>query len=332
MQILQSLDRFALAARRLPGKRWAAYSLVSLSRATRSMCRTFHVLFVLGALGFVASLASAEQPFGNGLLTELLDRGVRIGDESVPLHAPKASPELSEEKLSLAQQSLAGSRGWQSFIRDSVVAPVHIELEYITDQEGRRIGIRSHFAFVVHTDVARLRDDRSMRELFEGAAEASNKEGFRSEAIDPHQLVDLGIEADDNASFGWLETILLNKVMVSGVLRSERFDNGDYDAIAWKLDERFTGREPPHPRYRNQWRELRRDELGRKILGPAVPYAGAAGYLFVSPVEGVDGTSLIEAEIVLHEPQGWFSGSNLLRSKLPLMIQESARKLRRALR
>ncbi len=289
-------------------------------------------LFVLGAWGFAASAARAEQPSENRLLTELLDRGVRIGDEMVPLRAPIADPDLPEAELVSAQQSLAGARGWKAFIRDSVVAPVHIDLDYLSDRDGARIGIRTHFAFVVHADVARLRDDRSMRDLFEGAAEASEKEDFRSQAIDPHQLDDLGMEADEKSSFGWLEIALLNKVLLSAVLRSERVENGDCDWIAWKIDERFTRREPPHPRYRNEWRELRRDELGREVLGPAVPYAGAAGYLLVTPVEGVDGASLIEAEIVLHEPPEWFSGSNLLRSKLPLMIQESARKLRRGLR
>jgi hypothetical protein len=306
--------------------------LVPDFKSSGSIGRTFQVLFVLGAFSLAASIATAESPPEHHLLTELLDRGVRMGNESVPLHAPKANPELSKAELTEAQQSLAGARGWKSFIRDSVVAPVHIDLDYLTDREGARIGIRAHFAFVVHADVAQLRDERSMRELFEGATEASEKEGFRSEAIDPQELVALGIEADDNGSFGWLETILLNKVMVSAVIRSERIEEGAYDAIAWKVDERFTRREPPHPRYRNEWRELRRDELGREVLGPAHPYSGAAGYLFISPVEGLDDASLIEAEIVLHEPPEWFSGSNLLRSKMPLMIQESARKLRRGLR
>jgi hypothetical protein len=36
--------------------------------------------------------------------------------------------------------------------------------------------------------------------------------------------------------------------------------------------------------------------------------------------------------MLMHEPTQWFSGSNFIRSKLPLAIQEGARSFRRSLR
>jgi hypothetical protein len=61
------------------------------------------------------------------------------------------------------------------------------------------------------------------------------------------------------------------------------------------------------------------------------PYEGAGGYMHVAKLSDPSGACLIETWMVLHEPTEWFRGSNLLRSKLPLMIQESVRKFRRHL-
>jgi hypothetical protein len=40
---------------------------------------------------------------------------------------------------------------------------------------------------------------------------------------------------------------------------------------------------------------------------------------------------LIEVHMVFAEPKGWFEGRNLLRSKLPPVMQDSVRKFRRQL-
>ncbi len=274
----------------------------------------------------------AAEPFADGLLAELLADGVSIGKESVRLTPPQADPRLSQQELAAAQRKLAGSRGWTQFTRDSMVAPVHIDLDYLKGADGERVGQRAHFAFVVHADLPTLRDDDLMQEMFTAETDASEREGFRAKAIDRQTLIDEGIEVNDASTYGLLETVLLNKIALTGVMRSERMDANNFFAVAWKLDDRFSGHPPAHTEYRNEWRKLDRDELGNLTRGQPNPYAGTAGYLIVSPVDGLEGASLVEAEVILHEPKEWFSGSNLLRSKLPLIIQESARKLRRGLK
>ena len=39
----------------------------------------------------------------------------------------------------------------------------------------------------------------------------------------------------------------------------------------------------------------------------------------------------IECHMIFDEPRGWFGGANLLRSKLPLAVQEEVRNFRRRL-
>ena len=297
------------------------------------ICRQRHVYAVLpllvlgwGTPGLVA------EPFSAGLFADLIDEGVSIEGESFRLTPPQADPRLPQEELAAAQRKLAGSRGWTQFTRDSIVAPVHIALDYLKGADGQRIGLRVHFAFVVHADVQTLRDGDLMQDMFAAETDASQRDGFHAEPIDQQVLADQGFEIKDASSYGWLETVLLNKITLSGVIRSERLDANTFFRIVWVLDEQFTGSQSAQTRYRNEWSELDRDDLGNQIRSQPVPYQGTAGYLSVSPVHQIENASLIEAEVILHEPKDWFSGSNLLRSKVPLIIQESARKLRRGLK
>ena len=43
------------------------------------------------------------------------------------------------------------------------------------------------------------------------------------------------------------------------------------------------------------------------------------------------GALFVEYHLVFDEPKAWFGGANLLRSKLPLMVQDNIRKFRREL-
>ena len=53
------------------------------------------------------------------------------------------------------------------------------------------------------------------------------------------------------------------------------------------------------------------------------------GYMKASRLAQPSGAVLVEYHLVFEEPQGWFGGSNLLRSKLPLVCQDGVRKFRR---
>jgi hypothetical protein len=65
------------------------------------------------------------------------------------------------------------------------------------------------------------------------------------------------------------------------------------------------------------------------IIGPARPYIGAAWYSKATKLQQPQGAVLFEYHIVFDEPEGWFNGANLLRSKLPLLVQDGVRKFRR---
>ena len=73
---------------------------------------------------------------------------------------------------------------------------------------------------------------------------------------------------------------------------------------------------------------LRPAPQGAQQLGDPHPYSGFGGYIKVSELVEPAGALLIEMHFVFDEPEGWFGGKNLLRTKLPLAVQENVRKFR----
>jgi hypothetical protein len=97
--------------------------------------------------------------------------------------------------------------------------------------------------------------------------------------------------------------------------------------VAARIDPRFAA----DSAYPNRWRAISRDEAGYARLGPWNPYSAGGLYLQVTRLAAPPNAVFIELHQVFDEPQGWFSGANLLRSKLPLVVQEEIRTFRRKL-
>jgi hypothetical protein len=92
------------------------------------------------------------------------------------------------------------------------------------------------------------------------------------------------------------------------------------------MDDRFQN-DKQHP---NIWRHINVVEEEEK-LGSPQPYTGMAGYVLVTKLPEPAGALLVEMHFLLHEPPAWFGGRNLLRSKLPTLIQDNVRSFRRKL-
>lgn len=284
----------------------------------------------------VGDRASAAGPAADrsDLFRRLIGEGISVTPRrTVALAPPVFRPDASSDDRRAQLRELASPHAWQRFRRDSVVAPVAIDLEYLRDPDGSRVGHRVGVAFVVHADLETLRDRDAMGKLFGGQREAAEEsDAYRGAAISGETLRELGIEFEpDRETFGWVELTLLERIILHGVIRSQRSESPDRLTVCWILDERFTDASIEEPRYRNWWLKLRRDELGRERRGQRRAYAGAGGYITAARLPELPGASLVEARLVVHEPPQWFGGSNLLRSKLPLVIQESVRTFRRQL-
>ncbi len=81
------------------------------------------------------------------------------------------------------------------------------------------------------------------------------------------------------------------------------------------------------PRFANRWRTIGQDGQA----GDDHPYQGSLSYAKISRLKQPDGALLIEFHAVFSEPEAWFQGAPILRSKFAPIAQNQVRKLRREL-
>jgi hypothetical protein len=275
-------------------------------------------------MGLIVALLG-EIGWSQELLKELTTEGVEFrGGVKVVLPPPTLLGQLSDEQLEQAKIQLSGNDGWDKFSRDSVVAPVTIKLEYVTDKEGGRIGHNVHSAFVVHAKLESLADKDLMQQIF-GKPESSDAAGMKLVELSETDLKAVALtfqQATKGLTYSQVEFTLLEKIRLSGVMRIDRTVTPNSTTICWLLDPRFAN----HDKLRGAWVKTGSD------AGQPQAYSGWGGYLSVTRVSQSPETLVIESRMLLHELPEWFSASNFVRSKLPLAIQEGARNFRRKLK
>lgn len=259
------------------------------------------------------------------LLTQMLESGVGpIGSTSVRLPAPLLDAlETPSQRLEAAKQ-LASRLGWERFSKDSVFAPVAINLDAAKDDAGNRLAHSIHCAFIVHGELDELKNQTLMKSILVASAEDDKATGQGSEVPDDVLEKNEITAPSEGESFGRVTFPLFNRIEVSGVIHAMQVQRDGVVGIAWQFDSRFADSE-----YASVWRKLTKNNLGKVIEGPAVAYSGCGGYMVVQEVE--QGVLLVESRMVMHEPKDWFNGSQFLRSKLPPGLQENARSFRRKL-
>jgi hypothetical protein len=262
------------------------------------------------------------------LLDQMIQSGITMpGDAAFPVRPPTLDQDLDAQQRRQRLEALAGPLGWQRFSRNSVTAPVAIQLKYLKAADGRRIGHDVHVAFILHTSLEKLKDEKFMKELFGEPEDPEAAEDFQSSELTTEQLGEIGVTAEPDSTYGSVQMPILKRVIVRGVIQAQQSVTDDRIIFAWQFDPRLSAANL----LRNTWAPVNRDDAGRKSEGAQRPYAGTGGYLIVSRLPEVAGACFVESHMVIHEPADWFSSSNQLRSKMPILIQESVRSMRRKL-
>jgi hypothetical protein len=284
----------------------------------------------VAALLTTTAAAPGQTPSDTPLLVQLTSEGIPLTDQVVVRLPPPSLPDgLSGPQQRQIVAKIAGRHGWQQFVRDSAVAPFVLEQAYVKDEQGHRVGHRVDLWFILFGQLDMLDDERLADGLLPDRDAADPARGTVRELTDEELAAcrPAGIDKQrDRFVVG--EFPLLNRVQLRGVVHVERSPRNDSSrAVAWQLDPHCDG----VGGLGSCWRPIARTELGQRQLGAVHPYQGYAGYLKVTALEEPTGAMLCETHIVFHEPADWFSGSNFLRSKTPLLVKEHVDKLRRKL-
>jgi len=273
--------------------------------------------------------AEAAHAEANTVFRELIGPGVEFpAGEPVPLPEPTLADGADAAAARRALEQIPERRvSVDQLFRRSVVAPIVLRFREIEPVAGRPTVRGVDLWYVAYGDFHLLLDEDFLDSL------AGQEEGEEGEVhvLETEELKRRGIappaEDDRQQRYVFASFPLLDQVRLSATSRHFMTRTNDSLLVVSKLEPRFIGDEE----YPNQWRPMNRQRDGSWQLGEPRPYEGAGACLKITRLTDPPGAMLVEMHTVFAEPEGWFGGRNLLKSKLPLVLQSKVREFRRRL-
>lgn len=309
-----------------PSAGWLAVALLALGLLAGGWVG---VSWMASARGAEAASAQPTNP----ILAELTSVGVPLeGGANLTLPPPVLPDGLDAAGQRAALESIAdANHPVEALLRRSVVAPFVLKLT----SEGKTaegVGRRMDLYFIAYGDFAKVIEPGYLEERFQAEGDEEPKEGelekkagiFTEAELAARQLTVSKTDATEEA-YGYSQFQVFDKVQVSATARVMQTRTAESVLFASLLDTRFA----TDTDYPNRWWPISLSDLGQPVLGEPRPYAGSGGYGKLTRLSEPAGAMFLEYHMVFNEPRDWFGGTNLIGSKLPILVQDNVRKFRR---
>jgi hypothetical protein len=271
-------------------------------------------------LGIVNVLPAAEP---DRLIDQLWNQGVVFDQtQAIPLPRPTLADGLDPAAQQQALARVADeTHPLEALTRKSVVAPFVLK---ISDEKplGGALPRRVDLWFVAYGDLKVIADESFLK----GQIDAGSK-GDQGGFLSDQDLQSRNITPEKDQRFLAGAVTLFDRVRISGVMRTQLTRSDESATVAAVLDPRFD----KDARFPNGWQPATRDDNGKVQFGETHLYHSAAWYCKATKLVQPAGAVLVEYHLLFDEPHAWFNGANLLRSKLPILVQDGVRKFRRRL-
>jgi hypothetical protein len=258
---------------------------------------------------------SAGDHQGNTLFTQLHSTGIH----GTTLPAPFFADGLSLEQQKAILQNLPGrTQEVDELLRLSPVAPFVVKFSDMTGRDTRQPLRAIDLVYITPGSLDKLAQSDVLDRLLN-----SGRQDARIQPLTQNPKSD-----DTGEGQAHVTLPLMDRVQLEGTIHTMWTRTAQSLLLAGRIDPRFTS----DGKYPNRWRLLKRDAEGK--LQPqetGTPYEGAAFYCKFTPVAGKTDALIVEWHLVFAEPGEWFDGANLLRSKLPIVLQTKIRAFRRDL-
>ncbi len=260
----------------------------------------------------------------NEVFRGLVGPGLRLSEQEIRFPEPSIREGQTESQQRTALEEVCGSGARaDELLRDSVSAPFVLKLE---DREGKNGDVVrvAHLWFAIRADFEKL-DPEQFAPGEAEPVEAANMK-FGGTVVDEKDLKAKGIEIPKTEAGGarvWFvhsRGDLLDRIHVEKTSKVEATRSEESLMVAARPAEAF-GIEGPAASF---WRNT-------KEGGSVQPYDGGGGYVKVTRYKPVAGLLIVEAHLAFLEPEGWFQGRPILRSKIGIVAQDQIRDLRRSL-
>lgn len=261
----------------------------------------------------------------NPIFVEALRSGFHADGATIKFPAPILKDGLDPGQQHAALLTLSGSEAaLADLLRDSVAAPFILKLrdQKTTDATVRMIDLW----FVVRAELDGL-DPVEMAQQSSGKAVEAGNMRFESRLLTDAELKPRGRSTRRSRDFArWfvhLKGRLLDRIAVEATDEAVATRSEESMVIAGRTDPAFDS-DNALP---NRWWTLGHD--GQK--GPGQPFRGGSSYAKISRLKQPAGSLLVEFHAAFVEPEAWFQGAPILRSKFAPIAQDQIRKLRREL-
>jgi hypothetical protein len=283
----------------------------------------------------IVVLAAVNGPAAeNPIFQELTAKGVKMSDGSVrKLPRPILADGLDAAGQREAIGKVADARSsFEQLVAESYYAPVVVKVRTIKASEDEGPALRAvDVWFVVRGDWDTLNSKDFLDSAIKGKDEGKSRVVLTSGVLDKNELAQrkLSVTAKDGVEeqFVYTTFVLFDRVEISATRFALVTRSKDSILAAGRIDPRFA----KDAEFPNQWRPLLRDERAEISRGPAHPLAHAGGYAKITRLVEPADAMLIECHMVYEEPYAWFDGANLVKQKVPAMVQEKVKTFRRKL-
>jgi hypothetical protein len=298
------------------------------------------LMHLLALLMVVAAIPSAAAP---PWLDELLERGIPLtADTSVSFSKPLLRDGMDAAGQVSAIKGLVGD-GWDRFVRQSVTSRFEFQIERAAElPEGGGVQ-RLDLWFIGYGDLDTIVDKKILDNLIlrlngrddgesaggEAAASPERTRVLTKNELKARNLEVGGIANGTEVTYALLDVNIVEEVRLRGITRGMYARTSESLTAVACLDELWL-----HDReFPAQWFPwIRNSEDGRLVLGEPSDYSIAAAYGRATALHEPAGAILVEVHVIFAEPEAWFDGRNLLRRKLPTVLQHAVHSFRRKLR
>ncbi len=270
----------------------------------------------------------------NSVLKQLVEQGVPVGNDG---HVKLPPPTMPDGLDGAAQQEIlariaAPDRRVADLTRKSVVSKFVLKLDDVPTSDQQRPFRTVDLWFIAYGRLELFNQQEFLQRLVETAE--SSKKGrlpFIKGILNREEMKQLNLLVEDEPDrvqrFFFSTFGLFDRVLVSATRRVVVTRQPESVIVAAIIDPRLT-KSATHP---NHWRAVDRHERGEVKLGPPQSYESAGLYAKITRMKDPAGALFIEYHHAFCEPEAWFKGTALLRSKLPMVVQDGVRKIRRRL-
>lgn len=298
------------------------------------VARVLLILAIVFVGGLTTTLAE-NQP--NPILKEMLEKGLNVGG-GLLVKLPR--PTLADGLNTADQQKVLNSIGTPSkplnqILANNPKAPFQLK---ISPAVGNKNVFHVDMWYVAYGSLDVVAEKQFLKGLGPGAAPGApaapaiqQKLPSKSTDLTPEDLAkrNIALTSGIDERYGYSQFEILDKVYLSIASRAVKTSHSESVLTAGYLDERFMNDQ----QFPNIWQPITQNNLGLPVLGNTkLPYSGAGGYLKVTALKEPAGALFIEGHLVYHEPPAWFSGTSLLRSKIPIMAKDNVETFRKKLK